>query len=177
MKQSNNNNKNKYMAQPRCVAIIAHRASSARRLATGVILCFIAFNCVRMWGHVINQAVSVSHTPRNPHDTPPRRQANSHRLAPDARGRAGARRTPSTTVGPHHRHVNKIDTGQPLASDHRGIKTCEHAKQNETADTKPTQSQRQSKTKPPTSSNIHKPSTELTQNKLITDPANHHHNS
>src|SRR3954470_7860453 len=128
-----------------------------------------------MWGHVINQAVSVSHTPRNPNDTPPRRQANSHRLAPDARGRAGARRTPSTTVGPHHRHVNKIDTGQPLASDHRGIKTCEHANQNETADTEPTQSQRQSKTKPPTRSNNHKPSTEQTQNN--TEQHDHHHNS
>src|SRR3954471_19898603 len=130
-----------------------------------------------MWGHVINQAVSVSHTPRNPHDTPPRRQVNSHQLHPDARGRVGARRTPSTTVGPHHRHVHKIDTGQPLASDHRGVKTCEHAKQNETADTKPTQSRGQSKTKPPTRSNIHKPSTEQTQNKLITDPAHHHHHN
>src|SRR3954470_15702986 len=134
-----------------------------------------------MWGHVINQAVSVSHTPRNPNDTPPRRQTNSHRLAPDARGRAGARRTPSTTVGPHHRHVNKIDTGQPLASDHRGVKTCEHAKQNETADTQPIQSQGQAKTKQPTRSNIHKPSTEQTQSNTTTTTTatatnNNHHN-
>src|SRR5436189_221733 len=104
-----------------------------------------------MWGHVINQAVSVSHTPRNPHDTPPRRQANSHHLAPDARGRAGARRMPSTTVGPHHRHANKIETGQTHASHHHH----HHSHHHTTTTATTTQHHHQPPPPPPSSTNHH----------------------